>query len=184
MMSALLATVLTVGLSAAPAVSLPSAATTPSVVRQRYPQGEMVALDADKGFSRAMIESGLLAELNRYRWAPRTADGRFNPAMVRQVWRGRDFAMAFDGGGRLRFAMFRYAVPVNPAADTAYGWSPTRLARRADWLRRLRPLLGLKPAVRDRYGNVFGWRGRAPGAQARLRYEPTSDSLWLVMRYL
>ena len=163
--------------------SFPSASMSLSAVQKAWTPGQRLAIETPQAFRIGLLDSGLLAELNRYRWAPVTTDGRFDPSAVSQFWVGERFVMAFDRRGRLRFALLRFSVPIDTRRDLPDRWSDQRLRRRAATVQRLTGPLGLVPDERDRFGNVFGWRGRARGVQARLRHEPTLDEMYLLLKY-
>ncbi len=158
-----------------PADGLPS-------VQRRWTDGRLVEVTQPQGFRIGLIDSGLLAEMNRNRWAPKTPDGRFDADSVRQLWVGPRYAMAFDRDGRLRFALFRYSVPVDTSRDALPAWSSTRLHRRTDVLARLERWR-LEAAKRDRYGNIFAWKGSDGRVQARLRHQPARDEMLLLLKY-
>ena len=165
------------------AVTLPSGTMSFPDVQRTWARGRMAAIDQPQGFRVGLLQSRLLEELNRQRWAPRGTSGSFDPSAVQKLWVGADFVMAFDATERLRFALLRYAVPVDTRRDGQGGWSPARLRRRAEWIARLTPLLNLRPSKRDRYGNVFAWRGTQGRAQVRVRYIPESDELRVLFRF-
>jgi hypothetical protein len=87
-----------------------------------------------------------------------------------------------DGQGRrLRCALVRVPVPVDPSADPAGGWSPSRLHRLREALAEA-AAFQLQVLERDRYGNAFAWKGRHPqGGQVRLWYRPEDDELRLLL---
>ena len=170
-------------LFAASELLLPSADTTWPAARATWRDGQLVEIRQPQGFRRALLDSGLLGELNRYRWSPKTRKGAFDPLSVPRFWVGDRYALAFDDRGQIRYALLRYSVPVDGAVDPNGGWSPARLARRTRRVESLKAWLNLVPAERDRYGNVFVWAGRTKNAQARLRYVPARDELLLLMRF-
>lgn len=177
------AAVVLLALVAAPDFVLPTPATSFEQAQRTWSGGRAVSLTQPQGFRLAVLDTALLAELNRYRWAPKRRDGSFDPAALARCWVGPGFVLAYDGQRRLRFALLRYAVPVDGGADPAGGWSAERLRPLRRVVAALGRQLGLRPAVRDRYGNVFGWTGGSQRMQSRLRYLPEGDELRLLLRF-
>ena len=169
--------------AAAGGAAVPSASMSLSSVQAAWRGGKVVAIEEPQGFRIGLIDTGLLGELNRYRWAPRGTGRRFDIDSVSRVYVGSNFVMAFDRRTRLRFAMLRYSVPVDTRADQTNRWSPKRLHRRTDTLARLKAELPLRPSRRDRFGNVFEWESRQQKTWAKLRYDPVSDEMILLIRY-
>ena len=177
---------LTLLLSVAPSaeLELPAKGMRLEDVQSRWPRGRRLDVSAPQGFRSGLVDTELLSELNRHRWAPKRREGRFDVRPLSTFWVGSGFVFAFDRRGALSFAMLRYRVPVDFSADPKGGWSSERLAARRRVVAELTPQLLLAPAKRDRYGNVFRWSGRRnDGTQARLRYLPTSDELRLLLRF-
>ena len=114
--------------------------------------------------------------------APRATDGALDLSNVERVGRvargDRRFVFLANGEDVL-VAFARIRVPVDLDADEGEGWSRRRLKRRRDVLAALgafRP----KPVDKDRYGNVFTWRGRAPRGTVYVRYRPEDDVMDLL----
>ncbi|MEL7368417.1 MAG: hypothetical protein AAFN74_05865 [Myxococcota bacterium] len=165
------------------AIPLPAPGSTLDSVRQDWADGRTVTIEQAQGFTAGLIDTGLLGELNRYRWSPRISKGRFVPSLVDRFWVGPSYVIAFDKRDRIRYALFRFSVPVDASNDQVSEWSPNRLHRFKRVSAQLRTQLGLVPERRDRWGNIFAWRRQTPRPQARLRYEPLSDELLLLLRY-
>ncbi len=170
-------------LLAAGELILPTADTTWSAARNTWPGGQTIELAQPQGFRRALLDTGLLGELNRFRWSPKTRGGGFDHRSIPRFWVGSRFALAFDKDGKIRYALLRYPVPIDPSVDPNGGWSKARLAPRARRVESLKAWLSLVPKERDPYGNVFVWSGRSAAGQVRLRYAPTRDELLLLMRF-
>lgn len=168
---------------AATPIALPTGSMSLAEVQQGWSGGRLVSVNAPQGFSEGLLQSGLLEALNRYRWAPRTADRRFDADAFEKLWVGPQWVMAFDQKGQLRFAFFRFSVPVDPRRDPTGGWSADRMWRKNEIVAQLRAQLSLQTMRRDKYGNVFQWQGRSGRRQARLRYEPAVDELRLLLRF-
>ncbi len=177
------AAVVFLALVAAPDLMLPAAGTSFEQAQQTWTGGRAVAMTQPQGFRRAVIDTELIAELNRYRWTPKRPDGGFDAAALARCWVGPRFVFAYDDKRRLRFALLRYSVPVDRRADPEGGWSAHRLQPLRRTVAALIRQLGLRPATRDRYGNVFGWTGGSPQIQSRLRYLPERDELRLLLRF-
>lgn len=143
-----------------------------------------VDADTRRGLERGLVDTGLLAVLNRVRGAPRDASGQLDP---KQAWRtyfdgasrGR-WAVLANERGRVVAARFEILVPVDTRGEGPRGWNPNRLHLRTDALRRL-AAYRLVVTRRDRRGNARAWRGRHPGGQLDVWYWPERDQLEVLL---
>ncbi len=129
-----------------------------------------------QALAHALVDTRLLETLNRFDAAPKREGALDKDALTRvgvldQGSRHYTFLFA---GDELTVALARIAVPVRP--DKGEGWSRDRLALRRAELDALKRY-GLQPIHKDRYGNVFRWRGKAKGGRVFVEYRPERDEL-------
>lgn len=132
-----------------------------------------------QALTRALVDSRLLETLNRFDAAPKTGGALDEKALTRVGvldQGGRRYTFLF-AGQELSVMMARIAVPVIP--DRGEGWSKDRLSRRVTELEALKRYQ-LVPIHKDRYGNVFRWRGKARGGRVFVEHRPERDELVVV----
>ena len=152
---------------------------------------QILPRDQPQSLSQGLIQEKLLETLNRFALAPvRSKAGLDQDAFAAILLAGqgeRRIVLSFETAGaggkslRLRYALVRVPVPVDPAVDPAGGWSPDRLHRLrealAEWT-----AFQFQVLERDRYGNAFAWKGRQPnGGEVRLWYLPEDDELRVLL---
>jgi hypothetical protein len=135
-----------------------------------------------QALSRALLASGLLAELNALGVTPKTKEGALDPerwhqwALVREA--SRELVFGFGRGGTVGWIWIREHVPTDPAAPRG---SKERLAPIEAALERAQ-VRRMEAKERDRYGNVFAWQGKAGGGIAVVRYLPAHDRITVLIQ--
>lgn len=143
-------------------------------------RSERVLASAPRGLATGLLETGLLAELNRVKArfggpgeSPKAAGAR---AFLMGRNAAADWVVALDPRGRVQVAMFRVMVPVDRDADPQGGYGPGRLRRRAQALAEI-GRSQLRVVDRDRRGNAFGWAGTLGKAMTAAHYNPERDEI-------
>ena len=143
---------------------------------------EWVDAGESQAMRKALIDSGLLAAINKSGAAPKRKDGSFDFSAFSR------FGMARSGGARyvavmaqdgLRFLLAVKKVPIDAAKDRD-GWSEARLHRIKSALDELSPY-DIKPTQRDRWGNSFQWKGKKGRDQIAVWFIPETDELRVLM---
>jgi hypothetical protein len=154
----------------------------PAAVEAALGDVEWVDAAEPQAFRRALIDTGLLEEMNRSNAAPKLKDGAMDLAALDRFGfaerEGRSYVAVMSGGG-LRFVFVAIRVPVDSSKD-AGGWSEARLHRLKDALAGLSKL-GLRAAGKDRWGNTFAWTAVEGRSRWVVRYDPSADVVRVLM---
>lgn len=146
--------------------------------------GVEIRSEEPQGPARALLRTGLLADLNRHGASPRGPAGldlsRFARVHVGER-QGVRWIVAADRSGRLTAARFEVPVPVDARRDGRFpGSAPDRLQP----LRSALAALGPRPLSvreRDHRGNPFAWRAPARGGTLWVRHRPEQDLLSVLL---
>lgn len=146
--------------------------------------GATWAATEPQALAEGLVRTRLLEAINRAGVTPRGSSGGLDPAAFARLGRSRDGAkrpfVAAGGPNGLRFALIRWPTPVDARLDAEIGSSPGRLVRLRSALDGLKGYR-LRPVEKDRYGNVFAWRGKGAGGRVWVRYWPADDELWVLL---
>lgn len=132
-----------------------------------------------QALTNVLLRTGLLETLHHFGVTPkdgaRGIDTRAMSKLGQLDAAGRRYAFLF-GDDALRAVMVRIPVPVVPETGADRGWKRERLGHRKTALADL-GRYRLKASKKDQYGNVFEWKGLAPGGRVFVRYLPKTDEI-------
>jgi hypothetical protein len=151
-------------------------------LRRTADKVEWIDAGQSQAMRRALLDTGLLAAINRSGAAPKRKDGgfdfgAFSRFALAEAGAHRYVAVMAQGG--LRFLLVVKKVPIDATKDRD-GWNPARLHRIKSAITELSPY-DLKPTQRDRWGNSFEWKGKKGRDQIAVWLVPESDELRVLM---